>query len=173
MTKMNNSFSESCSFNLIFLSENCLQEDLGNKKPWKLTLNSENALFLMARLHLLEQDKQVAFEYINFHSKRLLILDTPVWFSTTELTMLIICSLLSKFESSNPDHYSYASSGKSSYSTPFQSSGRSTPKCIIQTSLLNISCLVHEIVFSNCTFSNSHQTEKEFLHLPNHKCRYE
>ena len=32
MTKMNNSFSKSCSFNLIFFSENCLQEDLGDKK---------------------------------------------------------------------------------------------------------------------------------------------
>ena len=28
MIKMNNSFSKSCSFNSIFLSENCLQEDL-------------------------------------------------------------------------------------------------------------------------------------------------
>ena len=32
MTKMNNSFSKSCSFNSIFLSENCLQEDLGDKR---------------------------------------------------------------------------------------------------------------------------------------------
>ena len=75
---MNNSFNKSCSINSKFLSENCLQEDLGDREPWKLNLNSENALFLMARLHLLVQDKQVSFEYINFHGKRLLNLDTQV-----------------------------------------------------------------------------------------------
>ena len=83
MTKMNNSFSKSCSFNSIFLYENCLQEDLGNKKPWKLTLNSENALFLMSRLYLLVQYKQISFEYVDLNAKMMLILDTRVWFSIT------------------------------------------------------------------------------------------
>ena len=83
MTKMNNSFSKSCSFNSIFLTENCLQEDLGDKKPWKLTLNSENALFLMSCRYLLVQYKQISSEYVDLHAKRLLILDTRVWFSTT------------------------------------------------------------------------------------------
>ena len=96
-TKINNGFSKSCSSNSIFLSENCLQEDLGDKKPWKLNLNSENALFLMACLHLLEQDEKVSFEYMNFHSKRLLILDTQVWFSTTIVTLLFLWVIYRKY----------------------------------------------------------------------------
>ena len=49
-TKINNGFSKSCSSNSIFLRENCFWKDLVDKRPQKLTLNSENALFLMARL---------------------------------------------------------------------------------------------------------------------------
>ena len=76
MTKINNGFSKSCSFNSMFLRENCFRKDLVDKRPQKLTLNSENALFLMARLYLLVQDRQISFEFVHLHAKRLLILDT-------------------------------------------------------------------------------------------------
>ena len=79
MTKINNDFRKSCSSNSIILSENCLQEDLVDKRPWKLALNSENVLFLMTRLQLLVQDKQISLEYVDLHAKRMLILDTRVW----------------------------------------------------------------------------------------------
>ena len=58
-------------------------KDLVDKRPWKLTSNSENALFLMTHLQLLVQDKQISCEYVDLHAKRLLILGTWVWLSTT------------------------------------------------------------------------------------------
>ena len=83
MTKINNRSGKSCSSNSIFLSENYLQKDLVDKRPWKLTSNSENALFLMTHLQLLVQDKQIFCEDVDVHAKRLLIFGTRVWLSTT------------------------------------------------------------------------------------------
>ena len=77
-TKINNGFSKSCSSNSIFLSENCFRKDLVDKRPRKLTLNSENALFLMSRLYLLVQYTQISSEYVDLHAKRMLILDTRI-----------------------------------------------------------------------------------------------
>ena len=76
----------------VILSENCLRENLVDKRPWKLTLNSENALFLMSGLYLLVQYTQISSEYVDLHAKRILILDTRVWFSTTKLTIIRIMS---------------------------------------------------------------------------------
>ena len=83
MTKINNCSSKSCSSNSVLLIENYLQKDLVDKRPWKLTSNSENVLFLMTHHQLLVQDKQISYEYVDLHAKRMLILDTRVWFSTT------------------------------------------------------------------------------------------
>ena len=46
MIEIKNDPNESCSYNLVFLRENHFQRDLVAISPQKLTLNSENALFL-------------------------------------------------------------------------------------------------------------------------------
>ena len=53
MTKIKNDFNESFSFNLVFLIENHFWEDQGDISPWELTLNFENAIFLLAHFKIL------------------------------------------------------------------------------------------------------------------------
>ena len=46
--------NESCSSNIVFLIENNFQEDYVSILPQKLTLNFENALFLLAHCKILK-----------------------------------------------------------------------------------------------------------------------
>ena len=50
MIKIGNGLNKSCSSNLVFLRENHLQKDQVAISPQKMTLNFENALFLLAHL---------------------------------------------------------------------------------------------------------------------------
>ena len=52
MIKIKNDINESCSSNLVFLRENPFQKDQVAISPLKLTLNFENALFLLAHLKI-------------------------------------------------------------------------------------------------------------------------
>ena len=52
MIKIKNGLNESCSSNLIILRENHFQRDSVTISPQKLTLNFENALFLLAHLKI-------------------------------------------------------------------------------------------------------------------------
>ena len=52
MSESKNDFNESCSSNLVFLRENHFQKDYVAISPQKLTLNLENALFLLAHLKI-------------------------------------------------------------------------------------------------------------------------
>ena len=78
MTKMKKDFNESFSSNLVFLRENHFWEDKGDISPWELTLNFENALFLLAHQYFNLQDIQMSFEDVDYYTKLSLILDTPV-----------------------------------------------------------------------------------------------
>ena len=53
MIKIKNDLNESCSSNLVFLRENHFQKDQVAISPQKLTLNFENALFLLAHFKIL------------------------------------------------------------------------------------------------------------------------
>ena len=53
MIKIENGLNKSCSSNLVFLRENHLQKDQVAISPQKMTLNFENALFLLAHLKIL------------------------------------------------------------------------------------------------------------------------
>ena len=52
MIEIKNDLNESCSSNLVFLRENHFQKDQVAISPQKLTLNLENALFLLAHLNV-------------------------------------------------------------------------------------------------------------------------
>ena len=52
MIKIENGLNKSCSSNLVFLRENRFQRDSVTISPQKLTLNFENALFLLAYLKI-------------------------------------------------------------------------------------------------------------------------
>ena len=54
MTKIENDVHESWSSNLIFLRENHFQRNPISFRPLKLTLNFQNALFLLAHFKILE-----------------------------------------------------------------------------------------------------------------------
>ena len=88
MTKVENDVDKSCSHNLLFLKENRFQEDLVDFWPLKLTLKTENALFLSARHYLYLQDIILFFDYDNFYTQMLLFLDTRVRNSTTQWTII-------------------------------------------------------------------------------------
>ena len=70
MGKIKKAFTESCSFNFIFLSKNHFQDDKVSIFPRKLAPNFENALFLSARHYFNLQDINISFEYVDFHAKR-------------------------------------------------------------------------------------------------------
>ena len=53
MIKIKNDINESCSSNLVFLRENHFQRDSVAVSPQKLTLNFENALFLLTHFKIL------------------------------------------------------------------------------------------------------------------------
>ena len=76
MTQIENVVNESYSFDLVFLRENRFQEEKVDILPPKLTLNSENALFLLAHHSFNLQDIKISFEYVDSYAKLSLILDT-------------------------------------------------------------------------------------------------
>ena len=55
MIEMKNDVIESCSSNLVLLRENHFQRDSVAISPQKLTLNFENALFLLTHFKIWEQ----------------------------------------------------------------------------------------------------------------------
>ena len=65
--------NESCSFELLFLIEYFFQKKKFDFWTSKLTLNSENALFLSACHSFMVQDSKVSFEYVDFYAKMSLI----------------------------------------------------------------------------------------------------
>ena len=52
MIEVKNDLNESCSSNLVFLRENHFQRDSVAISPQKLTLNFENALFLLTHFKI-------------------------------------------------------------------------------------------------------------------------
>ena len=52
MIETKNDHNESCSSNLVFLRENHFQRDSVTISPQKLTLNFENALFLLTHFKI-------------------------------------------------------------------------------------------------------------------------
>ncbi len=61
--------NESCSPILIFRKENSFREDWVDIWPRKLTLNSENAQFLMTLPQTVLQDIKKSFEYVHWDVK--------------------------------------------------------------------------------------------------------
>ena len=89
MIEIENVANQNCSPNLIFRNENCFREDWVDIWPRKLTLNSENAQFLMALPQTVLQDGKKSFEYVHWDVKIYWISPETLWNSTT-LFMLMV-----------------------------------------------------------------------------------
>ena len=70
MGKIKKAFTESCSFNFIFLSKNHFQDDTMRICTKKMTSNFENALFLSSRHQSSLKNINISSEYVDFHAKR-------------------------------------------------------------------------------------------------------
>ena len=69
MIKFEKVINQSCTPNLTFLGENRFLRDLLVFRPYKLTLNFENALFLPARHSFNLQDIKISFQYVDSYAK--------------------------------------------------------------------------------------------------------
>ena len=69
LSKIRNIFTESYSFNLIFLNKNHFQDEKVRISPQKWTLKFENAQFLSAHQCFLLKNIDFSPEYVEFHGK--------------------------------------------------------------------------------------------------------
>ena len=72
MIEIENVVNKSCSPNLIFREENNFRKYWVDIWPWKLTLNSGNAQFLMILPQTVLQDIKKSFEYAHWGGENLL-----------------------------------------------------------------------------------------------------
>ena len=69
LSKIKKLFTESYSFNLIFLIKNRFQDEKVRISHKKWTSKFENALFLLAHQYSNLQDINFSSEYVDFHAK--------------------------------------------------------------------------------------------------------
>ena len=69
LSKIKKLYTESYSFNLLFLMKNHFQDEKVRISPKKWTWKFENALFLLARQYSNLKDINFSSEYVDFHAK--------------------------------------------------------------------------------------------------------
>ena len=134
MIKIHNHFTKSCSSNFKFLREFFFQENLGGFRVWKVTLKTENALFLMALHQVVLQDINKSSQYVHLGVKMYWIPPAPLWFSTTVITLMLGIlhteKIMHKFE--NWEYLHSAMAGKRKYKQFHVALGKCNPSDALQ-----------------------------------------